>query len=191
MTWEDLTVEQFEQLQQIEKLQLDEYERSILVCQTLFQNKEFSLDMPFKELNEYVGKLGFLKDMPKIKGNVKSVYVVDGNGYYLTKNLEDFTTAQYIDYQQHLKDKASLAVVLSAILIPLGHKYAKGYNMQDAQNELQNMCAIDALNIAFFLQKRATKYTRTLLNSSIRKAMRMMIAIAWKEWLNKVTKKKG
>lgn len=86
-------------------------------------------DMKVSEANEWVETLAFVNEKPKARV-ARGEYVLNGNKYVVSMNLQNITTNQYIDFQQ-LADKSGEmpAEFLSILLVPKGHKYNDGYDI--------------------------------------------------------------
>ena len=91
--------------------------------------------------------------IPKMK--IKETYNLGGNVYILKKNLKDFTVAQWIDWQNFLKNGAdtdNFANLLSVFFFPKGEsEYAEGYDIETVRHDLNDFLSIaDALSISSF-----------------------------------------
>lgn len=105
------------------------------------------------EANDYANSLAFINERPKAK-IIKPEYILNGHRYKVCMNMQDISTAQYIDFQQ-MADKCGEmpAEFLSIILIPDGHKYGDGYDMSKVVYDIENYMSVeDCLGMrAFFL----------------------------------------
>lgn len=104
-----------------------------------------------------------------------------------TTDLRKLTTAQYIDFQTLLQQKADIAVLLSCFLVPEGKEYNDGYDIGEVQDApAQHLTIPDALALrAFFLRKfsdsmdnilTSCKWAIATAPRKVRKAMRAKIA---------------
>lgn len=78
---------------------------------------------------------------------------INGKEYDVLSKIENLTVAQYVDFQQYVKEKPqSLAKLLSVFVIPKGKQYNEGYDIEDVIDELNNNLDIVTANelSAFF-----------------------------------------
>lgn len=85
--------------------------------------------------------------------------VLNNSEYTVNYNIDKLTMAQYIDFQTYVyKDNTlnNLGNILSVFIIPKGHKYNEGYDINVVQDEIFNYMPISlASEISFFLKKRS------------------------------------
>lgn len=131
------------------------------------KDEEWLNGLKVSEANDYVNTLAFINEKPR-QNVAKTRYVLNGHRYVTTMNLQDITTAQYIDFQQ-MSDKAREmpAEFLSIILIPEGKKYNEGYRIEDVAYDIENYMSVeDCLGLtAFFLG---------LLRMSMQRSLRLL-----------------
>ena len=61
------------------------------------------------------------------------------------------TTAQFVDLNTNIHDDFSITDIISILLVPKGHEYNDGYDMEEHKKFLEdNMRIIDVNAIAFF-----------------------------------------
>ena len=132
---------------------------------------------------------------------LKDKYRLGENWYILRINLKDFTVAQWIDFQNFLKngsDTDNFANLLSVFFLPEGQtEYGENYNIEQVRQDINNYLLIaDATSIAsFFLRYQkglliaSLLYTRKkVLKTSItkeqkRKVKRQFRKLIWKTLL--------
>ena len=167
MNWTDVSLKQYNNLKQIclEPNYSDE-DRIILLINILFGVD--ALKLKTTELNGYVNQLKFLSTNPP-KMKIREKYKLGENWYILRRNLKDFTVAQWIDFQNFLKngsDTDNYANLLSVFFIPEDEEeYGENYNVEQVRNDINNYLSIpDATSIAsFFLTYRRALLIRSLL----------------------------
>ena len=158
MNWTDVSLKQYNDIKQIFlEPDFSEEDRIILLINILFGID--ALKLKTTELNKYVNDLKFLNTtLPKMK--LKDKYLLGENWYILRRNLKDFTVAQWIDFQNFLKNGAdtdNFANLLSVFFLPEGQtEYGEGYDIEQVRNDINNFLSIpDATSIAsFFLLYR-------------------------------------
>ena len=167
MNWTDVNLKQYNDLKQIclEPNYSDE-DRILLLINILFGVD--ALKLKTTELNGYVNQLKFLSTNPP-KMKIREKYKLGENWYILRRNLKDFTVAQWIDFQNFLKngsDTDNYANLLSVFFIPEDEEeYGENYNVEQVRNDINNYLSIpDATSIAsFFLTYRRALLIRSLL----------------------------
>lgn len=146
MTWKDITLKQFLEIQDIIQVQ-DDYTAINLI------NCIYNLDceeLPITELKKYT--LDFLKtDIPEVK--LKKHYTLNGRTYDSNFDLTVVTTAQFIDYNNYIKDP-NYVDLLSVFFIPEGHKYNDGYDMKQVKEDLLQLDICTVKSAAFFFDRQ-------------------------------------
>lgn len=164
MTWNDVTYKQFTELQKIFELD-DDTERVINTC-VLFFGEEV-LDEPLPKLKDRIAELGFLQDtLPEVE-LLKKVKVKNRE-YEVNAVIGELTTAQYVDYINHIKNN-DIVKALSVFYIPKGHKYNDGYDMELVFQDIENLPIPVVNGTAFFLRTQLNKFIEIFLSSSIKK----------------------
>ena len=167
MNWTDVSLKQYNDLKQIclEPNYSDE-DRIILLINILFGVD--TLKLKTSELNGYVNQLKFLSTNPP-KMKIREKYKLGENWYILRRNLKDFTVAQWIDFQNFLKngsDTDNFANLLSVFFLPEGQtEYGENYDVEQVRQDINNHLSIsDANSIAgFFLTYQKALLIRSLL----------------------------
>ena len=143
--------------------------------------------LPLPEYISLVPKADFLFTEPqpsKIASRMR-VRHIDIGGLHLvpTTDLRKLTTAQYIDFQTLIQQKAEIPQLLSCFLVPEGKTYNEGYDIADVHDTLANCLTVpDALSLrAFFLRSfsnsmdsilTSCKWAIATAPRKVRKAMR-------------------
>ena len=167
MNWTDVSLKQYNDIKDVFlNPDFSEEDRIILLINILF--KVDALKLKASELNKYIEQLKFLNSAPP-KMKLKEKYLLGENWYILRRNLKDFTVAQWIDFQNFLKngsDTDNYANLLSVFFIPEDEEeYGENYNVEQVRNDINNYLSIpDATSIAsFFLTYRRALLIRSLL----------------------------
>ena len=167
MNWTDVSLKQYNDIKQI-FLEPDysEEDRIILLINILFGVD--ALKLKTTELNGYVNQLKFLSTNPP-KMKLRDKYRLGENWYILKRNLKDFTVAQWIDFQNFLKngsDTDNFANLLSVFFLPEEEtEYGENYNIEEVRQDINNFLSIaDANSIAgFFLTYQKASFLLSLL----------------------------
>lgn len=171
MTWKDIKVKDFFEIQKINNnSELDEFDKSLLICSILFPSVEFSLSMPYKELSKYLSQLDLTPPDPK-KCMASSSYIVGDLKLKLISNVSKITTGQFIDYSNYSK----MGKTLESVCVFLQSE--KECPFQELVNTINlHMSAYDFMVINFTLQRKFNKLLLTFANSFLWK----MIPTLWK-----------
>lgn len=167
MNWTNISLGKYNQIKEI-FLDPDFTEEDRLIYEIKILFGVDALKLNLNELHKYINELSFLGEkIPKMK--IKETYNLGGNVYVLKKNLKDFTVAQWIDWQNFLKNGAdtdNFANLLSVFFFPKGEsEYAEGYDIETVRHDLNDFLSIaDAISISsFFLLYRKVLLIRSLL----------------------------
>lgn len=127
----------------------DENERVFAIMEAVFG--EDVLDLPLKDFNEKCKELQFLqKEIPNDL-HVKDIKV-NGREYYFDGLLGKITTAQYIDFQNYQKNNDEQKS-FSVFIIPKGHKYNDGYDMEQVFNDILDIPVPVLFSASFFFSR--------------------------------------
>ena len=159
MNWTELSLKKYNEIKDLYlDPDLSDEDRLILQIRILFDVDPLKLKTT--ELHKYVNEMKFLGEkVPKVK--LKSTYKLGENTYTLKKDLRDFTVAQWIDWQNFLKDGGgdtdNYANLLSIFFFPKDvDEYGDGYDIEEVRRDINNHLSIaEAMSISsFFLLYR-------------------------------------
>ena len=168
MNWTDISIKQYNDIKNLYlDTELSDEDRLILQINILFGVD--TLKLKTSELHKYVNEMKFLGEkVPKMK--IKKEYQLGNNVYTLKKELKDVTVAQWLDFQNFLKDGGgdtdNYANLLSVFFFPKGEKeYGDGYDIEEVRRDINNHLSIaEAMSISsFFLTYRKTLLLLSLL----------------------------
>ena len=192
MNWTDVSLKQYNNIKDVFlNPEISEEDRLILLINILFGID--ALKLKPSELNKYINDLKFLNTTPP-KMKLKEKYKLGENYYILKRNLKDFTVAQWIDFQNFLKngsDTDNYNNLLSVFFIPEGqNEYAEGYEIEQVRQDINNhLSIIDANSIAsFFLTYHKASFLLFLLSTK-RKIMKTPLEKTEKKKLKKQMRK--
>ena len=148
MTWYDVTLYQFEKLQDLLKIENEE-ERMFAIAELLLGEEVTNL--PISEFVNATKRLSFLSEEIETKTPPKNLEL-NGRKYTVDCLLGRISTAQYIDFQNHLKGN-DIAVTLSVFIIPKGHKYNDGYDMLQVIDDIKSIPIPIVNSLSFFFQQ--------------------------------------
>lgn len=107
-------------------------------------------------INDVVALRPAIQFITEIKPSGNKVSKLNIGGYSCTidYNVNNMTVSQYVDFQsywQHNDDPSYLARILSVFIIPNGHKYAEGYDINDLIRVLEEQLPFQiATDLCFF-----------------------------------------
>lgn len=155
--WKDVSINLFYQIKKIMDADLEETDRKIKLLALLMDEteEEFS-GRKIGEVQELAEQLNFMQKDPFIKTNDVKTLFINGAEYELRTKLEDYSVAQYVDFQNYIKEgQNNLARMLSTVIIPIGKKYNDGYDIEEViQNIGDNLSIAHANYIMFFFTKK-------------------------------------
>ncbi len=177
MTWEDITIGQFDRIHTILNAPdqpLDKYIRVLSVLDK--KPEEEILNMPMEKFNEELKRLGFLAEKIEPRYPSGAVYTVNGKKYELTPHARKMSAGQYIDYVNTLReDSKNFGLLCAILLVPKGCKYGEGYDPLDLAAEFDTYFKmVDAMGISFFFLKAYRIYTGITLTYSMKKLEKEM-----------------
>ena len=181
MTWYDVTLYQFEKLQDLMKIDNEE-ERLFAIAELLLGEEVTNL--PISEFVIATKQLSFLSDEIEHKIPPKNLEL-NGRKYTIDCLLGRVSTAQYIDFQNHLKGN-DIAVTLSVFIIPKGHKYNDGYDMLQVIDDIKSIPIPIINSISFFFSRQFKESMRILQSYSIQQIEKTDIPKEAKKNLTKV-----
>ena len=159
MNWTELSLKKYNDIKDLYlDTELSDEDRLIYQIRILFDVDPLKLKT--SELRNYIDKMKFLGEkVPKVK--LKSTYKLGENTYTLKKDLRNLTVAQWLDWQNFLKDGGSdtdnYANLLSILFFPKGEtEYGDGYDIEEVRRDINNHLSIaEAMSISsFFLTYR-------------------------------------
>ena len=170
-SWRDVTIyEYFNLVDRLSDEGLTEYEREVILVSFAMGVAEDKVwDMTIGEFKANQLNTAFMKEFNVARDcNFKTINI-DGEKYNVCTDLHNFTVAQYIDFQTFYaqrKDNANiLASLLACFIIPRGHGYAEGYDVNDLKLKIINgLDILTAEELLFFFLKRYLLLMRATAN---------------------------
>ena len=171
--WENITLKEFEQLDQIMQSDIPADYKAVNIL-SVISGEDPSLfeNLPLNTFTNLVSHINFVTDeIPTVK--VKDSYEINGRKYVVKADIPSITTAQYIDYQSYMKEEPiDLQKVISVFLIPEGHTYNDGYKIEEVLADIHDMKIVDVQALGFFIQKQSALFilvTKDYLSNQMRK----------------------
>lgn len=119
-------------------------------------------DVPIKDITKY--KLDFLNKEIKRKP-IRKTYDLNGTTYNACFELPSISTAQFFDFRNY-SQKNDFVGVLSTCLIPKGHEYNDGYDIEKVREDIESLPITQAQTISFFFLNQTTVLLEATLQYS-------------------------
>lgn len=174
-SFNELPLSKFREIQQIAKEGGEELELNIRILSVLSDIPVDDLcNMPLPEVSAMLGGLRFLcEPMPTEK--VANRYKVGDVTLCTAFDVTKFTTAQYVDFQEFMKDADNNQVgILSCLLIPKGKRYNVGYDIDEVRKAIaENISVTTSTAIFTFFLKRLQRSMINTLRCSVKEVEKL------------------
>ena len=159
--WTNITLNDWYNIQDILSVQ-DDYTTFNLLDYLYNIN---SSDMSLSEVSKYSNSLSFLNDAADFENFVcEDEYTINGTTYVGFADITKVSVAQFIDYQNYIKEQpVKFEKVMSIFIVPKGHTYNDGYDMKSVQNDLLELPFRVCQKVAFFLVKQLQTFVQITL----------------------------
>lgn len=195
-SWRDVTINEYYDLKErLTDENLTSYEQEVMkiaFVNNISEDDVWSLSInKFRNLQVEALWLDEFNINEKAKFNNISI---DGERYYVDTNLQNFTVAQYIDFQtfypQRRSNERILGNILACFIIPKDKKYAEGYDIQEVVVTINNNLDIMTANeILFFFLLRYLISIMAIVNYFNYRLKKMKKRIKDKEKLKEIEEK--
>lgn len=170
-SWKDVTIDEyFDLCKRLSDDALNDYEKIIIKIAFITGKSEDEIwNLSWQDFRNLQVESLWMEEF-KLKENVKfNTIEINGEKYSIDTNLQNFTVAQYIDFQTFFpkrKDNPrTIGNILACFIIPQGKKYAEGYNIQElVENINSNLDIMTANEIMFFFLKQYLISIRVMAN---------------------------
>lgn len=149
MKWSDITLKKYYEIQNILSVEDDWTMLNLIDC--IYGVDSQSL--PIYKLKEF--NISFMKEpIPEVK--LEKQYTLNGTVYNSNCDITKVTVAQFIDYQNYIKEpEVRLEKLLSVFFMPEGSKdYNTDYDIIKVQEDLLELPIDVAQSIGFFFGKQ-------------------------------------
>lgn len=170
--WKQVTLQQFVAMIEIQSHETDPTAAMQKIVELLYRIDPMM--MPYTDYLTIVRALNGFFDKPvgAMRVTKNGEYILNGTTYVLSINPAAFSTAQYIDFTNYAKNgKIGYVDMLSAVLIPAGHIYNDGYDMDKAKADIGSMPVDSALGIVNFFSRWSKASIATILRFLTSKRM--------------------
>ena len=176
-SWDEVTLNDYIQLQQIVNSNIPEdYQLSNMVALLTGLSIETIENLPLSQFLQLGNELKFMNEKPTRNGH-KNEYILNGTTYVLTEDISKLTTAQFLDFQNYQKEQPiDYCKILSCFLIPKGHSYNDGYDLNKTFNDMGCMLVPDFQGLFFFLRLQSVSLYLILVDYSKQEMKKMKIS---------------
>lgn len=170
--WDEITWKEYEHIEQILNTDIPlDYKTVHLISVLTGKSVEELEVLPISQFQKLLPALEFLQTEPETHTH-QFEYTINGREYDFRGKIDELTTAQYIDYRAYMDEEDKDVIkLMSVFLIPKGHDYNDGYDMEQVKSDIGDMCWLDVRAAAFFFRAWLTAYT-LILKSFLVKAMK-------------------
>ena len=166
-SWRDVSInEYFDLKEKLDDGTLNEYDKEVIKLAFITEQDEDKIwSLSINEFRALQVQSLWMQEFP-ISDNPKfSTIKINKETYNIDTNLQNFTIAQYIDFQSFYSKRKSnervLGNILACFIIPKGHKYAEGYDIQELVSTLNNNLDILTANeIMFFFSQAISNFNK-------------------------------
>lgn len=160
-SWRDVTIDEyFDLCERLNDDTLTDYEKIIIKIAFITGKSEDEVwNLSWTDFRNLQVEALWMGEF-KLKDNVKFKTIeINGEKYNIDTNLQNFTVAQYIDFQtffpKRKTNERTIGNILACFIIPKGKKYAEGYDIQElVENINSNLDIMTANEIMFFFLKQ-------------------------------------
>lgn len=160
-SWKDVTIDEyFDLCERLSDDTLTDYEKIIIKIAFITGKSEDEIwNLSWYDFRNLQVESLWMEEF-QLKENVKFKSIeINGEKYSIDTNLQNFTVAQYIDFQtffpKRKKNERVIGNILACFIIPKGKKYAEGYDIQElVENINSNLDIMTANEIMFFFLKQ-------------------------------------
>lgn len=175
MNWNDVTIKNFYRLKRVLDMPEDEDKVYRIVGALNGKSLEAVLSMNIRDVEKMIKDADFVNRKPRAR-MAQRKYIINGTTYLPTYDMTNITTAQYIDFQAKAPfSETDMAGFLAVLMIPEGHKYNDGYDMNKVLDDMGCLGVEDAMGLSaffFFLYKALMKQAERSLRRMLRKAQK-------------------
>lgn len=170
-SWKDVTIDEyFDLCERLSDDTLTDYEKIIIKIAFITGKSEDEIwNLSWQDFRNLQVESLWMEEF-KLKENVKfNTIEINGEKYSIDTNLQNFTVAQYIDFQTFFPKRKTnervIGNILACFIIPKGKKYAEDYNIQElVENINSNLDIMTANEIMFFFLKQYLISIRVMAN---------------------------
>ena len=166
-SWKDVTIDEyFDLCKRLSDDTLTDYEKIIIkIAFITGKNEDEIWNLTWTEFRELQVEALWMDEF-QLKENVKFKSIeINGEKYSIDTNLQNFTVAQYIDFQtffpKRKENQRIIGNILACFIIPQGKKYAEDYDIKELVDNINsNLDIMTANEILFFFSKAISDFNK-------------------------------
>lgn len=156
--WDNVPIGVYNKLREISKEETNGIDKQVDFLSVLCGvTSDEIYNLPMNEVSDLVDKIAWVNDFKFDKNYNSSTIRINGETYDLRMDLNNFTFAQYVDFEglwSNDEDR-DLAGLLSVFIIPRGKKYNDGYDIVELRKKIEQSVPITlAQSVLFFFARR-------------------------------------
>ena len=157
--WEDVTLNEFQQIDQIRTANIPVDMMALnLVSILCGKSVEWLENQRITFVTKLTHMIDFLAE-DIVPAELKKEYEINGHIYELDCDISNITTAKYMDYQNYMKEEYRDQTKIASIwLVPKGHKYNDGYDIEEVYKDMGEMKMPDYKAIVNFLMRQSAAF---------------------------------
>lgn len=166
--WNELPLSKFLEIGDIDR-EMNPVEQQTAIISILTGIPEDDLmNLPINEYTKLSKKIQFLYKQPNPVPSCPERITINYHRYEVAKEIRKWTTAQYIDYQAYAQDTSlnNIPQLLTVALIPVGHKYNDGYDLDEVKDDVLHLDVMTVVNMSAFFLRLLENWLRAILISS-------------------------
>lgn len=146
--WNDVNIATYYKLRDLaEDIDIDEVEKEVKYIAILYNMEEQEIwNLPLTKVGELRKNIQWLNNSKLNKDFKGGGYTINNKDYYIDKKLDNFTFAQFVDFQTYYGQRDKEAELLSTVIIPKGKKYGEGYSIDEVIEEIKQYVSIEDYN---------------------------------------------
>lgn len=157
-SFKDINLKDYKKIVEINTRELDsDLEKDIAVLAVLCDCSEDDIyNMPLMELKSLLKQMEWVKEYKYTPANkLPNKLKIDGIEYTINPDLNKFTVAQYMDFQNFWdKRNERMGNLLAVFIVPKCKQYNEGYDVIELADRLEEIFSLDDWNnVCFFFLK--------------------------------------
>lgn len=159
-SWRDVTINEYFELREKLKSTSSDYEKEIIkIAFVNGFNEDDVWNMKISDVKRYQLNTFWLNDF-NISKDVKFKNIkIEDEVYNIDSNMQNFSVAQYIDFQNFFPKRTQktnyIGNILACFIIPKGKKYGEGYDVAQLVKKINdNVDILTSNEIIFFFLKQ-------------------------------------
>lgn len=169
--WQKVSVAQYGRIVEIQREHPTDCARYII--EELYDIDDAEA-LPLQEYAGLVAALRAFSEEPVAEARLtgSATYTINGRVYEVDCVPGNFTAGQYVDFTNYVKNGAVLEDILSVVVLPKGHRYNDGYDMQQAREDIGCLPCTVGFAVVRFFALWLKRFTATSLRFLTSKKMR-------------------